>query len=331
MATTATKSKPNSKAPSYDELAETVTNSLVKLIESGAIDGKFEMPWTTNGSIFNHLNARNGVTGIPYKGANVLALATQGLELGYPTGEWATYRQWNQAGGQVRKDEHASYITKWIPKKNKDEDAGGEATDAPIPSRSMFPRTYAVFNRHQVDLEDAIIELVSTEGGNELADEWITKSGSDLHLGGDAAYYMPVPDRIYAPGPDQYQDSAAYYSVLLHEHIHWTGHQSRLARDIVHPFGSPDYAREELVAELGAAIACARIGISNDPRPDHAQYLRHWLSILREDPKALFKAMTGASKAVQFLDPNSDSDYAANPMADASPESTKQVPVGASA
>ena len=76
---------------------------------------------------------------------------------------------------------------------------------------------------------------------------------------------------------------------------------------------TPEYAREELIAELGAAIACARIGISNTPRTNHAQYLRHWLTNLREDPKTLFKAMTAASKAVQYLDPNADSDYASNP------------------
>ncbi len=110
-------------------------------------------------------------------------------------------------------------------------------------------------------------------------------------------------DRIYVPGIDQYDDPAAFYSTVLHEHVHWTGHTSRLNRpELGHTFDSAEYAAEELVAELGSAIACARLGISPQPRPDHAAYLAHWLKALDADPKALFRSAAAAQRAVDLLE-----------------------------
>lgn len=232
-----------------------------------------------------------------------MLLAMAGVERGFPTSEWATYKQLQAVGAQVRKGETGEYITKWVVKKAKDEGDEKPTADGETSRARKFPVTFKVFNVHQADFPD-YQQVGPPEGGNQLADQWINESGSDLHLGGDRAYYVPANDRIYAPGPDQYDDVSAFYSVCLHEHVHWTGHPSRLDRDQAGSFGSDSYAREELVAELGAAFACARIGISNEPRPDHAAYLENWLSVLKEDPKALFRAAAAAQRAVDLLDPD---------------------------
>ncbi len=122
-------------------------------------------------------------------------------------------------------------------------------------------------------------------------------------FGGDRAYYSPTTDRIHVPAADQFDDPEAFHATVLHEHVHWTGHRSRLNRpELGRPFASVEYATEELVAELGAAIATAHLGISPQPRPDHAAYLAHWLDILDADPKALFRTAAAAQRAVDHLD-----------------------------
>lgn len=113
----------------------------------------------------------------------------------------------------------------------------------------------------------------------------------------------PTPDRIYLPHPDQFDDAESFLATSLHEHVHWSGHRSRLDRlDLTAAFGDPEYATEELVAELGAAIAAARLGISTQPREDHAAYLAHWVDLLGEDPKILFRTAAAAQRAVDYLD-----------------------------
>jgi antirestriction protein ArdC len=89
--------------------------------------------------------------------------------------------------------------------------------------------------------------------------------------------------------------------VLGHEHLHWTGHGSRLDRNLAKRFGKAEVAAEELVAEIGSAFLCAELGITQDVRPDHAQYLANWLQLLKDDPKAIFTAAARASEAVNYL------------------------------
>ena len=277
----------------YTTHAENVTTRLVDMIRTGS-HGKWAMPWHTH-DLGDLLNARNATTGNRYAGANILTLALDAIERGYPTGEWATYKQWKNADAQVRKGEHAAHIIKWVTTKNHDE----PNDDAETFGRRLVPRIYAVFNAHQVDGHH------NTENNSTNptpADEWLNAIGADIHYGGDRAYYAPGPDRIYCPALDQFDDAEAFWSTVLHEHIHWTGHSSRLDRlDITKPLGSPEYAAEELIAELGAAIAAAQLDISPQPRADHAAYLAHWLDILDADPKALFRSAAAAQRAVDHL------------------------------
>jgi antirestriction protein ArdC len=125
--------------------------------------------------------------------------------------------------------------------------------------------------------------------------------GADVRHGGNWAAYVPVGDYITLPDLDQFEQASAYYSTSAHEHAHWSGHDSRLARDLTGRFGTDAYAAEELVAELSAAFTCARLGISATPRPDHAAYLASWLRVLRADSSALFHASSKAQAATDDL------------------------------
>lgn len=278
----------------YHDHAQAVTARLVDMIRTGT-HGQWSMPWHTH-SVAGLLNARNATTGTPYKGSNSITLFLDALERGYPTSEYATFNQYRKAGAQVRKGERAAFVVKWITPKNRDntEDVESETTQ-----RRLVPKVYAVFNAHQVDGH----ETQPAPTTNTPADQWLTAVGADVVYGGDRAYYAPTPDRIYLPHPDQFTDPAALLATSLHEHIHYTGHRSRLDRlDLTKPFASPEYAAEELIAELGAAIAAARLGLSTQPRDDHAAYLAHWLDLLGEDPKALFRSAAAAQRAVDYLD-----------------------------
>ena len=260
----------------YQDHATAITGRLVEMIRTGSHD-TWAMPWHTH-DLGDLLSARNATTDTRYNGANVITLALDALDRGYPTGEWATYKQRAKHGTQVRKGERSAQVIKWVTHKTTDNDHATLTIEGEkLETRRLLPRVYVVFNAHQVDGYDAQPVTVT----DTPTDHWIATIGADVHYGGDRAYYAPRPDRIYVPGIDQYDDPAAFYSTVLHEHLHWTGHTSRLNRpELGRTFDSDEYAAEELVAELGSAIACARVDISPQPRPDHAAYLAHWLKAL---------------------------------------------------
>jgi antirestriction protein ArdC len=165
-----------------------------------------------------------------------------------------------------------------------------------------------VFNVEQVDgwqpprpaAKDPIKVLVEAE-------RFIMAISADIRIGGDRAYYRPRTDHIQMPDRDRFTGTEtidateSYYATLLHELTHWTGHASRLDRDLSGRFGQEGYAMEELVAELGAAFLCSDLGITNRPRPDHATYIAHWLAVLKKDTRAIFTAASKANEARRFL------------------------------
>lgn len=279
----------------YQDHTTNTTRQLINMIQTGS-HGQWSMPWHTH-NISDLLNARNATTNTHYNGANVLTLALQALELGYPTGEWATYKQWANHDAQVRKGERSSHIIKWITRKTTNEpNNSNDDTEAP---GQLLPRVYAVFNAHQVDGHDTQPAPTPTTP----ADQWFTNIGANITYGSDRAYYNPATDRIHIPAANQFTNTEAFHATNLHEHIHWTGHNTRLNRlDTTKPTDSPEYAAEELIAELGSAIGCARLGISPTPRPDHAAYLAHWLKALNADPKQLFRSAAAAQQALNHLE-----------------------------
>jgi antirestriction protein ArdC len=141
----------------------------------------------------------------------------------------------------------------------------------------------------------------------EQAEAFVAATGASISHGGGRAFYRPATDSIQLPPREAFVGSPtstpaeAYYSTLLHELTHWTSAPSRCNRELGKRFGDDAYAIEELVAELGTAFLCADLGITDEPRADHAQYLAAWLSILKADKKAIFTAASKASEAAAFL------------------------------
>ena len=135
--------------------------------------------------------------------------------------------------------------------------------------------------------------LVEIVGGAKTSEETIQR------VGGDKAFYAPTHDYIQLPRPESYFEPINWHRTALHELGHWTGHASRLARDLSGSFGSKPYSREELVAEMTSAFCCATLGIV--PIVRHADYIGAWLEVLREDNRAVIRAASAASKAADFL------------------------------
>jgi antirestriction protein ArdC len=138
-------------------------------------------------------------------------------------------------------------------------------------------------------------------------DDFIQNTLAKITIGGDRAYFSPSRDEIVMPDREKFIGTASstptegFYSILLHELVHWSGADTRCNRTLSGKFGSEDYAMEELVAELGSAFLCAELGITNSPRQDHADYISNWISILQDNSKAIFWASARASESVKFL------------------------------
>lgn len=172
----------------------------------------------------------------------------------------------------------------------------------------LIANAYFVFNTAQVDGFDGkigkgepTIADLSEDQRIGSAEQFFANTGSIERHGGNRAFYTHASDFIQMPDFAQFQDAQSYYSVLAHEHTHWTGAKARLDRHFGARFGDDAYAFEELVAELGAAYLCATLGLSNEPRYDHAAYIASWLRVLKNDKKATFTAASKAQAAIDYL------------------------------
>jgi len=196
--------------------------------------------------------------------------------------------------------------------------ADGEDVEREIP----FMKGYTVFNCEQIEGLPAIYYAqpenpLPLAERIEHADRFMTSTGAVIRHGGNMAFYAPGPDHIQLPPFEAFKDKESYYATGCHELCHWTKAPHRLNRDFGGKrFGDTGYAREELVAELGAAFLCADIGITPDIRADHADYIGHWLNVLREDKRAIFSAAAHAQRAADYLSglqPSTASTNAAEP------------------
>lgn len=281
-----------------------VTDHIVAAIEAGA--GDFSMPWHHDGS--DTVRPLNAVTQRAYRGVNVVALWTAAQALDYPTGVFATYRQWAQLGAQVRKGEHGHLVVFW-----KIGDRDGEASGAEIEppdsesngraGRRFFARGFTVFNAAQVDGYAPGADAPRLPDSERVAhaDAFFAALGVETRHGGNRAYYVPSRDYIQLPPFPAFADAVAYYGTALHEAGHATAAPHRVGRDLSGRFGSQAYAAEELVAELCAAFVCADLGLAVEPRPDHAAYIASWLKVLKEDPRAIFNAASKAQAAADWM------------------------------
>ena len=272
-----------------------VTAQIINAIEQGV--GTWRMPWHTSGRYaFSPINVTNKK---PYRGINTVCLWAAAQAKGYERGEWATYQQWQDKGAQVRKGEKATLVVFWKFANDSNETQEGETSHS---SRLLFTRGYSVFNASQVDGYVPAVEAdVTIPERIERADGFFKAIGADLRHGGNQAFYTLADDYIQMPPFGAFQDSLSYYSTLAHEHTHWTACAGRCDRQLGKRFGDSAYAAEELIAELGAAFTCAHLGLSTEPREDHAQYLASWLKVLQSDSKAIFTAASKAQHATDWL------------------------------
>lgn len=277
------------------DIYQEVTDAIVSAIEKGVAD--FKMPWHRGGGEM----PVNIISGNDYRGINIVNLWTIGTERGFSSSTWGTYRQWQEAGCQVRKGEKASSIIFYKQFTEEDKEAEGEEKTRRI------MRSYAVFNGDQVDgfVNPEVADVPELER-LEHVDLAVKKTGANIKAGGTKACYIPSTDTILMPDERKFfgennQRTEAYYSTLWHELGHWSGNKSRLNRDLTGKYGDESYAMEELIAELTSAYCCAQLSISPTPREDHAQYIANWLQVLKKDKKAIFYASARAQEAVNYL------------------------------
>ncbi len=305
----AAKAKPRKpEAPKRDLYAE-ITNKIIASLEAGV--RPWAKPWTVGKEQMGVTPVRpQRFNGQPYSGINVFLLWNAAMDHGFVNPTWMTFQQAIDLKGHVRKGEKGEtvvYANKFL-KDIKDEKTGEDKKVA-IP----FLKAYTVFNVEQIDdlperfylkpepvtpaqAQAAKIERVTH------ADAFIANLGADIRHGGAQAFYSPQHDFIKMPEFSTFNEAEAYYATLGHEAVHWTRHESRLKRDFGRErWGDTGYAREELVAELGAAFLCADLGLSLDVRDDHAAYIANWLKVLENDKRFIFKAATFATKAVEYL------------------------------
>ncbi len=244
----------------------------------------------------------NAVTGRRYSGINVLILWAAVIEGGYASQRWLTFKQAQAAGGSVRKGERGTtvcYADRFTPK-----DEAERARDEDREARQLaFLKRFTIFNVAQCEgLPERLTELPELPAEAEILPQvrsLIEASGADFRVGGGEAYYSPSGDYVAVPPQAAFGEPINWYRTALHELGHWTGHSTRLDRNQRGGFGSADYAREELVAEMASAFACASLAIA--PTVRHADYIGSWLAVLRDDERAIFRAASAASKAANYL------------------------------
>jgi len=294
----------NTATKSPRDIHAEVTASIISAIEANP--GSPQVPWLQ--STQPPALPRNALTENFYQGVNVIQLWATGFIRGYDRQVWASYRQWAQLGAQVRQGERATAVAFY-----KAYEVEPKADDPDDDGNRRVLKTSMVFNIQQVTgyssppLPSPRPAPADPWQPLEPAEDFLATTGAKIQHGGDQAYYHRGRDFIQMPDPTSFIGTATstplegYYSVLLHELTHWTGASSRLNRTFGERFGDQAYVAEELVAELGAAFMCAELGVTPAPRDDHAQYLAHWLKLLKSDKRAIFVAAAKASEAARYL------------------------------
>ncbi len=292
--------KDNPKAERQDVYSR-ITGQIVAALETGV--RPWVKPWSAEhaaGRITRPLRHN----GQPYTGINILSLWASATEQSFAAPIWMTYRQATELGGHVRKGEKGSPVVyaNSITRKETDPAAGDD-----IAHEIHFLKGYTVFNVEQIEGLPAQYTQLATPRLEpmpriEHAEKFFAATGAIISHGGNRAFYRPSTDTIVMPPMEAFRDAESYWATVAHEMTHWTSVKNRLDRDFGSKrFGSEAYAMEELVAELGSAFLCADLDLSLNPREDHAEYLAHWLNILKTDSRAIFTAASHAQRAADFI------------------------------
>ena len=290
---------------------QSIVDDLIARMEAG--DLPWHRPWATQGGVL----PMNATTSREYTGVfNPLILMMASSAFGGDN-RWSGFGQWGKSGNPVRKGE--SGVSIYFPQ-FACANCGCEAPPWVKVCRNKHPLTgkdartmrgfqsCTVFNNKQTvkPLPSVEVPEVDPSVGYAQAAAVIKACGAKVTHGGNRAFYRPSDDTITLPAPGSFKDPALYWATALHEHMHWTGAACRLNREGVAKmaghFGSDTYAFEELIAEMGSAFLCMRVGVKHDSLLDnHAAYLQAWVKGLKDDPKALMKAASLASKGMSFI------------------------------
>jgi antirestriction protein ArdC len=264
-----------------------VTEQILKQLESGA--APWRRPWTTQ-------VPKNLVSGRGYRGINVFLLASNG----YGSPYWLTYKQATERGGHVRKGEHGTRVVFWKIGTRETEDTDGDT----IERKSILLRYYTVFNVEQCE---GIAAPDSTRIVNSIeeCERIVRQMPNPPAMEQDGrAWYRPSTDTVGIPSRNAFNSAEEHYSTLFHELTHSTGHTKRVGRDGIeklNTFGSESYSKEELIAEMGAAMLCGIAGIERKTLPNSASYLQSWINVLRSDSRMVIQAASQAQKAADYI------------------------------
>jgi antirestriction protein ArdC len=273
---------------------EIVTEQIVSQLQAGT--APWRKPWITSAP-------KNLISGKEYRGINTFMLSASG----FPRPEWLTLNQANKLGASIKAGERSSMVVFWkIGEEKKNATTGKK-------SRSFLLRYSRVFNISQcVHGDVSLVEKLGLDAvkGNaipsiESCDAIVSAMPNrPVIFDADHAFYRPPTDEVGIPDKSMFHSSEEFYSTLFHELTHSTGHASRVGRaevQDVQRFGSQSYSREELVAEMGAAMLCGVAGISPAVLENSAAYLQSWIKALRGDSKLVVTAASAAQKAADFI------------------------------
>lgn len=293
-------SKTRSKTQSCD-LYQEATDRIIKALETGTTP--WQKPWedSTSGPL------RNGYTGRPYRGINIVLLLCASLARGFSDPRWLSFKQCKEKEYKVKKGAKSEFIYffKQLIREEKDPLTGAviinPATGQPYQKKIPFLRRSPVFNAEEIKDIPAIVageqyQFTPLEAGENIA----KRSPVMVWHGGNEAFYDPVSDSITLPNREQFKTAEGYYATLAHEIIHSTGHKDRCPRDFGTRFGDEAYAFEELVAEMGSVQIGLETGLPIQIE-NHASYIDSWLSVLMSDNKAIFTAAAKANQATDFV------------------------------
>jgi antirestriction protein ArdC len=277
-----------------------VTDKIIADLEQGV--RTWMRPWNA-GNTAGRITRPLRHNGMAYSGINILMLWAEAMDKGFAAPIWMTFKQARELKANVRKGEKGFLVVYANSITRSEEGDNGEETEREI----HYMKGYTVFNVDQIeglpehyytkpDAQTTPVERIAH------AEAFFSATNADIRYRGDRAFYSNDGDYIQMPVIEAFRDVQSFYATLAHESTHWTKHPSRLDRSFGRKvWGDEGYAQEELVAELASAFLCADLGITPEVRDDHASYIANWLTVLKNDKRAIFTAASHAQKAVDYL------------------------------
>jgi antirestriction protein ArdC len=277
-----------------------ITDKIIADLEQGV--RTWMKPWNA-GNTAGRITRPLRHNGVAYSGINILMLWAEAMDKGFTAPIWMTFKQASELDAHVRKGEKGSLVVYANSIMRSEAGDDGEETEREI----HFMKGYTVFNVEQIEgLPEQYYGKpeapTNTVERIAHAEAFFAATKADIRYRGDRAYYSMDGDYIQMPAIEAFRDAESFYATLAHESTHWTRHPSRLNREFGRKsWGDEGYAREELVAELASAFLCADLNLTPEVRQDHSAYIASWLTVLKNDKRAIFSSAAHAQKAADYL------------------------------